>query len=109
MLADNMTHGRRDDFIHRTLAVIGLVMLAAFLASIAVIAADVLLVFFGGILFAVFLRGLGDLLSRHTSLPERLAVVLVIVTFALLLGLAGWFLAAEISTQLERLGANLTE
>jgi predicted PurR-regulated permease PerM len=72
-------------------------------------AADVLLVFFGGILLAVLLRGLADLLTRHTPIPEKVSLTLVLSVLFLVIGAAMWLLAAEISNQLEQLGASLAQ
>ena len=96
-------------FIHRVCAVIGLVMLAALIVGIVVIAADVLLVFFGGLLLAVFLRGLAELVNSWTRLPVRIALALILFAMAVLLGAGSWFLAAELSSQLDQLGSNLLQ
>jgi predicted PurR-regulated permease PerM len=98
----------RSEFLHRTIAVIGLVSLAVLLAAVVTIAADVLLVFFGGVLFAVFLRGVAELISRRVRIEEKTAVIVVIVAGALLLGLASWLLAAEVTRQLQQIGTDLT-
>jgi predicted PurR-regulated permease PerM len=103
------TIGARTEFTQRTLIVIALVLLAALLASILVIAADVLMVLFGGVLFAVFLRGLADLLSERTRISSNAALVLVLLTLALAAAAGTWFLASEIATQLGKLGADLGE
>jgi predicted PurR-regulated permease PerM len=101
------TNGAQAEFTQRTLIVIGLVLLGALLAAIVVLAVDVLLVLFGGVLFAVFLRGLAEPLSEHTRLSPNAALILVLVTLALIAGVGTWFLASEIAAQLGKLGTDL--
>lgn len=56
-------------------------------------AAEVFLLIFAGILLAVFLRALSDSLVRVTSLPDKLALFLVILVLGVVLGLGGWLMA----------------
>jgi predicted PurR-regulated permease PerM len=97
----------RAEFTQRTVIVVALVLLGALLASIVVLAVDVLLVLFGGVLFAVFLRGLADLLSERTRISSNASLVLVLLTLAVVAGAGTWFLASEIAAQLGQLGADL--
>jgi predicted PurR-regulated permease PerM len=99
----------RPEFIRRTLIVIALVLLGAMVATMVVLAADVLLVIFGGVLLAVFFDGLGDLLHQHGRVPQRVATGIVIgVSLALMIASA-WLLAAEVLQQLGELGTSLTQ
>ena len=98
----------RTEFTHRTLIAIGLVSLTGLVVATIVVAADVLLVMFGGILLAVFFSGLADVLARHTKLTHGGATFLVIATTLLALGVVGWVLAADISAQLDQLGSDVT-
>lgn len=68
----------------------------------------VLLLIFGGVLLAVLLRGLGDLLNRYTRIPEGWCVVIVAATLAIIFGWGGWYLSAEIAGQFDELGRSLT-
>jgi predicted PurR-regulated permease PerM len=97
----------RAEFTHRAIVAIGLVTLAALLVAVLVTAADVLLVLFGGILFAVFLRGAADLLSDHSRLRPQLSLTIVSVLLFAVLGVGGWLLAAEVADQLNQLSVNL--
>jgi predicted PurR-regulated permease PerM len=99
----------RTEFTQRTLIVIALVMLGVLLAGILVMAADVLLVLFGGVLFAVFVRGLADLLTERSRLSSNAALIVVLLTLAVIAGAGTWFLASEIAEQLGRLGTDLGE
>ena len=98
----------RGEFAQRVLITIGLVTLVVVLALLIWAGADVLLLIFGGILFAVFLRGLSELLSRCTRLPAFWSLVAVLLALALLVGLGGWFLGSAIASQVDQLGASLT-
>lgn len=71
----------------------------------------VLLVIFGGLLFAIFLRAFADPLHRATQIPSRLSVALVAVAFlGLLVGvgfLVGPAFADQVSTLIDRLPASI--
>jgi predicted PurR-regulated permease PerM len=96
-------------FTQRVIVVLGLTLLAVLLAAIVVIAADVLLVFFGGVLLAVFLRGLVDLLSDHSRLSERASLVTVLGVLGILVFAGGWFITSEIAGQLSQLSTDLAD
>lgn len=100
--------GSHDDFAERVRTVIGLVLLALLLIAIVALAADVLLIFFGGILLAILLRGTADLISEHSQLSRRAALAIVLgLLFVLVVG-AAWLLATEIAQQFDELGTSLT-
>lgn len=99
----------RAEFAHRALVLIGLVCLIAGVALLIWAGADVLLLIFGGILLAVFLRGLSDLLSRTTSLPRMWSLVVVVLLLTTLIGLGAWFLGSAIVRELDELGRSLAE
>jgi predicted PurR-regulated permease PerM len=68
---------------------------------------DVALIAFGAIVFAVVLRAIADPLSRHTRIPERWAVALVVLVLVLgAVGLA-WLFGRQIAQQLQGLGERL--
>ncbi len=92
------------------------VVIAATVATAAVLlvlalwmVSRVLLLIFGGVLLAVLLRGLGDLLSRYTRLPEGWSVVIVAIALGLVFGWGGWYLSGEIAGQFDELGQSLTQ
>jgi len=58
----------RISFVRRSLIAVGIVALAVLVISIVWYAADVLMVAFAGVLFAVGLRGLSDWVSHRTRL-----------------------------------------
>src|SRR5688500_350118 len=97
----------------RRVLVVALVVLAVFgLAALVVKAANVLLLAFGGILFAVLLDGTAGWLTRRTPLRRRtalavvgLAIVVVIAGTAMLAGPA---LVAQASGLQEALAGGIT-
>jgi predicted PurR-regulated permease PerM len=68
-----------------------------------------LLLAFGAVLFAVFLRGVGGIVHRHTRLPMRWAVLLVLLSFLVLLGGAGIFAGNALMQELSELGAAIEQ
>lgn len=64
---------------------------------------QVLLVLFGGFVFAVIIAAAGDLVARVTRLPHRWAVVLGCVLILALLSGAGWLVGGAVAAQLDDL------
>lgn len=71
------------------------------------LAADTLLLIFAGILFAVFLSGLTELVSRYTRLPRGWALAVVSLTLVILFALAGWLMAARLAEQAQQFSEEL--
>ena len=84
-----------EEFAARVRTVIGMAMLALLAATVVALAADVLLIFFGGILLAILLRGVADQASAYFGLSTRLALAIVLLAFAIVVALAGWLLATS--------------
>jgi predicted PurR-regulated permease PerM len=80
-----------------------LLVLAVYMVS------RVLLLIFGGVLLAVLLRGLGELVSEHTAIPPGWAVLLVAVLLFAVFGWGGWYLSGELAGQFDELGRSLTQ
>lgn len=89
--------------VHRTLAVAGILVLLLFLWKIR----DALLFAFAGVLLAVFVRGLANIVHRHTPLSTRWSVILVgVVLVGALVGL-GWLLGPRLASQFNELTQRL--
>ncbi|HJT32056.1 MAG TPA: AI-2E family transporter [Pirellulales bacterium] len=71
------------------------------------LAADTLLLIFAGILFAVFLSGLTELVSRYTRLPRGWALAVVSLVLIVLFALAGWLMAARLAEQAQQFSEEL--
>ena len=97
----------REDFTRRVLVALGLTALFVALGLLLWAAVDVLLVMFAGVLLAVFLRGLSDLVHDATGVPRGWSLALVGLLLAVLLGVGGWFLATQVAQQFDELGRNL--
>jgi predicted PurR-regulated permease PerM len=99
----------RREYAHRALVTVGIVLAAGVAVTLVVVAPDVLLILFGGVLLGVLLRGVADLLSDHSRLSSRASLVLVTSIFFIALGCAVWLLIMQVAEQLDQLGGNLTQ
>ena len=79
-----------------TIAVVLLVLLVGY-------AVEVLLLIFAGVLVAVLLRGLADLLQRHSRFSAAWSLAIVIVFLLLLFGAIGYFVFPRVFDQLDDL------
>jgi Predicted permease len=71
--------------------------------------AHVLLLVFGGLLVAVFLRGLADFVSSHLRIRHGVALLVVILGLLGVLIVTGRLMAPQVSLQLRELGEALPE
>ncbi|HVV00728.1 MAG TPA: AI-2E family transporter, partial [Verrucomicrobiae bacterium] len=71
------------------------------------LAYKVALVFFAGVLLAIFLRSLADWVSRWTRLGPAWSLTIVLVGILAVCGGIGWVLAAPISKETEQLRQEL--
>jgi predicted PurR-regulated permease PerM len=94
-------------FARQTLIAVGITAAVVIALSLMVIAPDVFLLVFSGILLAVLLRSLSDWIAAHTPLSEKGSLAAVIFLLIALFGLIGWSLAPEISKQFSQLIQNL--
>ena len=93
----------KQDFTNRVLIIVGIVTLAILLIWAVIYIFDVILLLFGAILLAIFLRGLADLVNRYTRLSEGLSVLLVSVVLLTILGGAIALLAPSVAEQVRHL------
>lgn len=98
-----------EEFAARVRTVTGAAMVALLAVTIVALAADVLLIFFGGILLAILLRGVADQASAHFGLSPRIALAIVLIAFAIVIVLGGWLLATQVANQIEELGTSLSQ
>lgn len=96
-------------FTRRTGIVVGVVTAVVLGLLFIGAALQVLLLVLAGVLLAVFFRGLGGWLSRHTPLSEGWGVLVAVgLALVLLLG-TGWWLAPRLSEQATQLGEQLPQ
>ncbi len=95
------------NFIWRVLIVIGLVVLSVLILGLLWYGAEIILLVFAGLLLGIFLRSLGDFLSRHTPLSENWALIVVLVTIIGLIALGMWLLSDSMQRQFAELSENL--
>jgi predicted PurR-regulated permease PerM len=94
--------------MRRTSAAIGLAVLIVVLVLLAIFASRPLLVLFAGVLLAVLLRALADVLVRYAHVSRGLALGLVAVLLFGLVAGSIWFFTKAASAQFEQLGGSLT-
>lgn len=102
-----MSARQEDAYLHRVVVAVSVAAAAALIVLATWAVSSMLLVIFGGILLAVLLRGLAQLLSEHTGIREQWAVWIVIAVLVATLGVGGWYLWAEVAEQFEALGESL--
>jgi predicted PurR-regulated permease PerM len=98
-----------DAFVRRTVTAVGILILGVGLAAIVVLAANVLLLTFAGVLLGIFLLALRDGLARHTPLSPGWALGVVLVVLVGLFGAFGVLAAPQIADQFGELGERLPE
>ena len=94
-------------FTEKMLIAVGIILAAILTVLFVYYTIDVILLLFGAILMAIFLRGLADLLNRYTKLSEGLSVLLVSLLLVLILGGAIALLAPSVAEQVRHLRQEL--
>src|SRR3712207_2680503 len=94
-----------DRFVHRAVIASSIFIAIAFLALFLWYSVYVLFLLFGGVLVAILLRALAEVVSHFTRLSHRWSLVIVLVVLAAA-AVGFWFIAAP---NLAREGAALAE
>jgi predicted PurR-regulated permease PerM len=94
-------------FVEKMLIAVGVILAAILMVLFVYYTIDVILLLFGAILLAIFLRGLADLLNRYTKLSEGLSVLVVSLILVLVLGGAIAMLAPSVAEQVRHLRQEL--
>jgi predicted PurR-regulated permease PerM len=100
---------KTSEFIQKVLIVVGIILAAILLTLFVYYAVDVVLLFFGACLMAIFLRGLADLVNRYLKISEGAAVLLVSALLVLILAGAIALLAPSVAEQGRHLREQLPE
>ena len=93
----------RQEYVHRLLLAGAVAVVVALTIRVLPQLANVALVLFTGVLFAIVVHGLASWIAARTPIPRRLAAL---ATFALVLGalgLAAWWSGPRLGDQLARL------
>jgi predicted PurR-regulated permease PerM len=101
--------GASSAYTRQVVIAVGIATLAVLLVLALWMASHVLLLIFGGILLAVLLRGLGDLLSLYTGIPPGWSVLLIAAALVVTVGFGVWYLWAEIAGEFDQLTRSMTE
>lgn len=83
-----------------TVCVVATVMIVILLGIASAI--DVVLMIFMGVLFAIVLHSLANLLGRYTGMGETWSLVVVVLLLLLMTVAGGWLLIPKIATQVEQ-------
>lgn len=100
---------RRVDFTKRAFMAVGVIALVVVLLLFVWYSVGVLLLMFAGILLAIFLRGLSDLLCEYTPLSASWSLTVVMLVLALAIGASTWLLAPKVAVQVDLLAASLPQ
>ncbi len=98
-----------EPFASRALISVALVAGAAVVLYLFAHVAQMLLVVFGGLLFAILLTTLTDVVKKYARLPHAIALALVLVGLLGLLVAAGWFAGPRVAQQFARLGERVPQ
>jgi len=99
------TSADRGKFVQRVLITVAIVTAVGLTLLLGWYIIEVLLLIFAGVLLAVFLRGLSDVVSEHSPLSPQWALAVVCIGIIALFGVGGTLFAPSISEQF----AELTE
>ena len=98
-----------DNFLRRSLTVIGLVTAVTLLIIFAWQIVDILVLLFAGILLSVLFTSLSGWVRERTPLTHRQALGVVTLLLLAVLVVGGWLAAPNLVEQSEQLGSNLQE
>jgi predicted PurR-regulated permease PerM len=101
--------GADSRFAKRVLLAVVVVLAAAGLVTLIWFSFNLWLVLFSGILFAIFLQGIGRFISRRLRIPHPWSLFVGLVLVFGLLTLAGWLLAKPVPEQFQELQKRLPE
>jgi predicted PurR-regulated permease PerM len=102
-----MNRQTEDDFLRKVLITICAVMTTTGLVCMVFYAADVFLLLFAGILFAVFLRGVGEWIHRRSRFSKKFSICIVLFLLVLLLTVCFHAFIPTISLQITELSDTL--
>ena len=83
------------------------VVIAALAVLLVIFVSEIVLLLFAAILIAVLLRALSELLAKRVGIPQRWAVVIVVMLLVLSFSAIGWLIAPSIGEQVSELRSAL--
>ena len=83
------------------------VVIAALAVLLVIFVSEIVLLLFAAILIAVLLRALAELFAKRVGIPQRWAVVIVVMLLALSFSAIGWLIAPSIGEQVSELQSAL--
>jgi predicted PurR-regulated permease PerM len=94
-------------YTQKVLVAVGVTVTAILLLMLIFYTRQLLVLCFGGLLFAVFLSAPADLLSRHTRIKRIYALLMVLAVFLGLVGGMGYFMGYTISRQVQQMAGTM--
>lgn len=91
------------EFTQKTLIVVGVILAAILVVAFIYYTIDVVLLFFGAILLAIFLHGLADLIRREVKISRGKSVLLVSFLLLVILAASIALLAPSVAEQVRHL------
>lgn len=107
-----VTHGKslmQSEFARKVVVAAGVAMLVVALFALVFFVVRPLMVIFAGVLLAVLLRALTDIVHRYTGIAPGIALWLVVVALLGALGGFGWFIVHQAAGEFEQLGTGLAD
>lgn len=98
-----LTSGQNEAFVRRVMLVIGLVILTGLVLALLYFTFDVVMLLFAASLFAIFLRGLAEILGRFIRVGERWRVLIVSIVLVTMSAGAIALLAPSVAEQVRHL------
>jgi predicted PurR-regulated permease PerM len=83
------------------------VVIAALAVLLVIFVSEIVLLLFAAILIAVLLRALAELFAKRIGIPQRWAMVIVVMLLALSFSAIGWLIAPSIGEQVSELQSAL--
>ena len=96
-------------FSRKVLIAIGIIIPVILLIWLFGVAFKVLLLILAGVLFASFFRGIGNLIHRYLKIPQKWSLLAAVLLVIGLIVLASFFIAPQVSDQVNQLGEKLPE
>jgi predicted PurR-regulated permease PerM len=94
-------------YTQKVLVAVGVTVTAILLLMLIFYTRQLLVLCFGGMLFAVFLSAPADLLSNHMRIKRIYALLMVLVVFLGLVGGMGYFLGYTITRQVQQMAGTM--
>lgn len=97
----------RREFFYRVLIFVGVIAAVGLVFILLWQSTQVILLLFAGLLLAIFLNSLADVVSRYTPLSRNWSLTLVLLAITIVIGLIIWYLVPSLKEQFFELSREL--